>query len=149
MEFGDILGGQLRVMDDEGNTVVIEMVVGQVVSISDGELAVTANDDSERTFTITDDTVMPQRPEEGDSVVIVMVGDSNEARLVLPGKVFHLLGTFDGLRTQIRERLEQMEVPWLDIPRLRGWEFESIPEWRFHLWPEWDPELVPLPERTR
>lgn len=146
VEFGDILGGQLKVKDDQGNTVVIEVVVGEVASISDGELTVTANDSSKRTFTISDDTVMHQCPEEGDPVVVVTVGDSNEARLVLPGKAFHLLGMFESLRERIREHSMPLEVPWLDIPRrLKERGLEPIPERRFHLWPEWGTELMPLP----
>jgi len=149
VEFGDILGGELRVKDDQGNTVVIEVVVGEVGSSSDGELTVTANDGSERTFTITDDTVVPQRPEEGDPVVVVTVGESNEARLVLPGRAFDLLGMFDSLRERIRERPMPPEASWLDIPRLKERGFEFIPGWRFHLWSEWGPELMPLPEGAR
>jgi len=149
VEFGDILGGELRVKDDQGNTVVIEVVVGEVGSISDGELTVTANDGSERTFTITDDTVVPQRPEEGDPVVVVTVGESNEARLVLQGRAFDLLGMFDSLCERIGERPMPPEAPWLNIPRLKERGFEAIPEWRFHLWPEWGPELMPLPEGAR
>jgi len=141
VEFGDILDGQLRVKDDEGNTVVIEVVAGEVESISDGELTVTANDGSERTFIITDDTVMPQRPEEGDPVVVVTVGDSNEARLVLSPGVLQPLGML--------ERLMPLEIPWLDIPRLEERGLEPIPERRFRLWPEWGHELMPLPEEAR
>jgi len=149
VEFGDILDGQLRVKDDEGNTVVIEVVAGEVESISDGELTVTANDGSERTFIITDDTVMPQRPEEGDPVVVVTVGDSNEARLVLSPGVLQPLGMLERLRAYIRERAVPLDVPWLDIPRLEERGLEPIPERRFRLWPEWGHELMPLPEEAR
>jgi hypothetical protein len=148
VEFADILGGQFRVKDDDGNTVVIEAVAGDVASISDSELTLTANDGSERTFTITDDTVMPWRPGERDPVVVVTVGKSKEARLVLSARAFHLPGMFDSLRERIRERLMPLEVPWLDIPRLKERGFELTPEWRFHLWPGWSPELMPLPEEA-
>ena len=146
LEFGDILGGKFTVKDDEGNTVAIEVVVGEVESISDGELTVAANDGNDRTFTVSDDTVIPQGLEEGDPVVVVTVGESNEARLVLPGRAFRLLDVFDRLRGQIHERLKPLEVPWLDIPRLRERGVEPSPEWRFHLRPEWGPELMPLPD---
>lgn len=146
LEFGDILGGQFRVKDDEGNTVTIEVVVGEVESIGDGELTVAANDGNDRTFTISDDTVMPQRLEEGDPAVVVTVGESDEARLVLPGRGFRLLDVFARLRQDIGERLKPLEFPWLDIPRLRERGLEPGPEWRFQLRPEWGPELVPLSE---
>jgi len=145
VEFGDILGGQFRIKDDQGDTVVIEVVAGDVGSISDDGLTVTANDGSERTFTITDDTVMPQRPQEGDPVIVVTVGESSEARLVLSGRAFHLPGMFDSLRERIRDRLMPLEVPWLDIPRFRERGLEIIPERRFHLGPQWGRELMPHP----
>jgi membrane-associated protease RseP (regulator of RpoE activity) len=139
LEFADILGGRFRVKDDEGNTVVVEVVAGEVARISDDELTVTANDGSERTFTITGDTVMSRRPEEGDPVVVVTVGENNEARLVLPG-----------MFERLRERLMPPELPWLDIPRrLREPGLDLIPGQRFHLWPRWGPELMPLPEEPR
>jgi membrane-associated protease RseP (regulator of RpoE activity) len=132
VEFADILSGQFRVKDDQGNTVTIEVVPGEVKSISDSELTLTANDGGERTFTITDETVMPQRPEEGDPAVVVTVGDSKEARLVLPPGAFQLPGVFDSLRERIREGLMPSAVPGLDIPsRLRERGFGPIPEWRF------------------
>lgn len=141
VEFGDILGGQFRVKDDQGNTVAIEVVAGNVEGISDGELTLTANDGSERTFTITDDTVMLQRPEEGDPVVVVTVGESDEARLVLPGRAFHLLGMLGSLRERIDERLRPLELPWLDIPGLKERGLGPIPGWRTDLRPQWAPEL--------
>jgi hypothetical protein len=150
LEFGDVLGGEFRIKDDEGNTLAIEVVVGNVASLSDDELTVNANDGSERTFTITDDTVMPQRPEVGDPIVVVTLGDSEDARLVLPGGVFHLQGMFERLREHVRERFIPPEVPWLDIPPcLEERPLEPMPGPSFRLRPEWSPELMPLPESER
>ena len=67
------------------------------------------------------------------------VGESNEAQMVLPAKAFHLLGMFDRLREQIRERLMPSEAPVVDIPRLSERGLELGPERRFDLRPEWGP----------
>ncbi|KPK47028.1 MAG: hypothetical protein AMJ77_04350 [Dehalococcoidia bacterium SM23_28_2] len=142
LEFADILGGQFTVKDDEGNTVVIEVVAGEVESIGDDELTVTGNDGGERTFTITDDTIMAQRPEEGDPVVVVTVGDSKEARLVLSGGLFQLLGMFGRLGYDIGERLMPPEIPRLDIPPLKERGSGLSPEWHFCLGPECGPERL-------
>lgn len=148
VEFADILGGEFRVKDDESNTVAINMMAGEVKSLSDDQLTVALNDGGEGTFTITDDTVMPVRDlPEGAAVVVVTVGESDEARLVLPGEAFHPLGLFDRLRERIGERLRPMEMPHLDIPRcLKQRGFGPIREWHFDLRPERAPELMPLPD---
>ncbi|MGQ9572574.1 MAG: S1C family serine protease [Dehalococcoidia bacterium] len=140
LEFGDILGGQFRVKDDEGDTVVIEVVAGEVASMSDDALVLNANDGSERTFAISDDTVMPHRPQEGDPVVVVTVGDSDEARVVLPARAFRLLDMLRHLRERIHERLGPPDTP----RPFQGRGFEPMPGHRFHLWPQWGLELMPV-----
>lgn len=117
IEFADILSGQVTVKDDEGNAVTISIVAGKVKSITEDELTVALNEGGDRTFKLTDDTVMVrERLEEGSPVVVLTVGDSYEARMVISGRVFQLLPVLPTLR----ERLHQFppfHVPRLHLPR--------------------------------
>jgi hypothetical protein len=123
IEFGDILSGQLTLTDDEGNAVTINMVAGEVKEISDDELTVALNEGGERTFKLTDDTVMLRRGlEEGSPVVVLTVDDSDEARMVLGGGLLEILPALSGLRDRLHQ-FRPFEIPelesrwWMDSPR--------------------------------
>jgi membrane-associated protease RseP (regulator of RpoE activity) len=140
IEFGDILSGEVTVANEEGNAVTINMVPGEVMDISDDELKVALNEGGERTFKLTDDTVIArERLEEGSPVVVLTVGDSDEARIVIGGRMLEMLGTLSMLRERLRD-IPRFEMPKLhppcrtDIPRL----FEVL-----------ERELLPLPPGIR
>ena len=106
--FADILGGQVTVKDNDGNAVTIKMVAGEVKSLSKERLTVALNEGGERTFKITDDTVMArERIEEGTSVVVLTVGDSDEARMVIVGEALQILP----ILSMLRERLPELDMP--------------------------------------
>ena len=146
IEFADILSAQVTVSDDEGNPVTINVTAGEVMSISEERLTVALNEGGERTFEITGDTVVArERLEEGTPVVVLTVGDSDEARIVIGGEVFRILPFLSMLRERLHEFLP-MEIPELDVPRphMDIPRFFDIPEGgRFPL-PE--QRFAPLPE---
>ncbi len=140
IEFADILSGQVTVTDDEGNPVTINMVAGEVKDISDDELTVALNEGGERTFKLTDDTVMARESlEEGSPVVVLTVGDSDEARIVVGGRVFEILRGLSVLRERLRD-IPPFEIPRLDLPgRTDVPRLFDVPE----------RELLPLPPGIR
>jgi len=61
-----------RFLDDEGNTVELEAIGGNIVAISDSEITIETAD-GEQTFALTDDAHVSDDLAEGDRVVVVSV----------------------------------------------------------------------------
>jgi hypothetical protein len=83
---GELLGGDLRYLDEDGNEVTISVAVGEITALSDDDLTIALADDSEETAEITGDSEIPDGLEEGDEAVV----------LSKDGEVLFVLGGHDG-----------------------------------------------------
>jgi membrane-associated protease RseP (regulator of RpoE activity) len=71
--FDRFVDGQFRYLDEDGNTVTVEVAAGTVISVSADEITIDVNgDEGERTFSIPDGVEVPEGLETGDSVAVVV-----------------------------------------------------------------------------
>ena len=71
--FDRFLDLSLRFLDGDGNTVELEAVGGNIVSVSDSEITIETSEGGEETFALTDDARVPDDLTEGDRVIVVSV----------------------------------------------------------------------------
>jgi len=83
--FDRFVDGQFRYLDEDGNTVSVEVVAGTVSSISDTEITIDVNgdDEGERSFDIPDGVNVPEGLAQGDQAAVVIKGGAVEQ--ILPG----------------------------------------------------------------
>ncbi len=71
--FDRFVDGQFRYLDEDGNTVTVEVAAGTVSSVSADEITIDVNgDEGEKTFSIPDDVKVPEGLAEGDQVAVVV-----------------------------------------------------------------------------
>jgi membrane-associated protease RseP (regulator of RpoE activity) len=83
--FDRFVDGQFRYVDENGNTVSVEVVAGTVTSMSDTEITLDVNgdDEGERSFDIPEGVNVPDGLAQGDQVAVVIKDGAVEQ--VLPG----------------------------------------------------------------
>jgi membrane-associated protease RseP (regulator of RpoE activity) len=83
--FDRFVDGQFRYLDEDGNTVTIEVAAGTVSSISADEITIDVNGDEEgeRSFSISDEVRVPEGLEAGDRAAVVVKDGTVEQ--ILPG----------------------------------------------------------------
>ncbi|HEV8574528.1 MAG TPA: PDZ domain-containing protein [Dehalococcoidia bacterium] len=83
--FDRFVDGQFRYLDEEGNTVSVEVVAGTVSSISDTQITIDVNgdDEGERSFDIPDGVDVPEGLAQGDGAAVVIKDGAVEH--ILPG----------------------------------------------------------------
>jgi membrane-associated protease RseP (regulator of RpoE activity) len=90
--FDRFVDGQFRYLDEDGNTVLVEVAAGTVSSVSADEIKIDVNgDEGEKTFSIPDDVKLPQGLAEGDQVA-VLVKDGAVEQILSGGFPFPLPG---------------------------------------------------------
>ncbi len=82
--FDRFVDGTFRYLDEDGNTVTVEVVAGTISTISDTEITLDVNgDEVERSFDIPDGVEVPEGLAAGDRAAVVIKGGALER--VLPG----------------------------------------------------------------
>ncbi len=82
--FDRFVDGTFRYLDEDGNTVTVEVVGGTISSISDTEIKLDVNgDEGDKTFSIPDGVEVPEGLEAGDRAAVVVKDDAVEQ--ILPG----------------------------------------------------------------
>ena len=82
--FDRFVDGQFRYLDEDGNTVTIEVAAGTVSRMSESEITIDVNgDEGERTFSIPDGIEVPEGLEEGDRATVVV--KDGEVQYILGG----------------------------------------------------------------
>ena len=83
--FDRFVDGQFRYLDEDGNTVTVEVVAGTVTSVSADEIKIDVNgeDEGEKSFSIPDGVGVPEGLAEGDDVAVVVKEGAVEQ--ILPG----------------------------------------------------------------
>ena len=83
--FDRFVDGQFRYLDEDGNTVSVEVVAGTVTSISDTEITLDVNgdDEGERAFDIPEGVNVPEGLAQGDQAAVVIKDGAVER--ILPG----------------------------------------------------------------
>jgi len=86
--FDRFVDGQFRYLDEEGNTVTVEVFAGTVKSISADEITLDANgDEGDKTFSIPDGVEVPDIIDEGDRAGVV-VKDGEVQHVIVGGFPF-------------------------------------------------------------
>jgi membrane-associated protease RseP (regulator of RpoE activity) len=87
--FDRFVDGQFRYLDENGNTVAVEVVAGTVTAASADEITIDVNggDEGERSFSIPEGVEVPEGLAEGDRAAVV-VKDGSVAHILSGG--FHL-----------------------------------------------------------
>ena len=101
--FDRFVDGQFRYLDENENTVTVEVSAGTVTSVSADEITIDLNgdDEGEKTFSIPDEVKVPEGLAEGDRAAVV-VKDGTVEHIVgggfpfFPGLLPGGLGPFDG-----------------------------------------------------
>jgi membrane-associated protease RseP (regulator of RpoE activity) len=71
--FDRFVDGQFRYLDEDGNTVTVEVAAGTVSSVSADEITIDVNgDEGEKTFSIPDEVKVPEGLEAGDRAAVVV-----------------------------------------------------------------------------
>ena len=72
--FDRFVDGQFRYLDEDGNTVTMEVSAGTVVTVSADEITIDVNgdDEGEKSFSIPEGVEMPEGVAKGDSVAVVV-----------------------------------------------------------------------------
>jgi len=83
--FDRFVDGQFRFLDEDGNTVTVEVTAGTVTSVSADEITIDVNgdDEGEKTFPIPDEVKVPEGLAEGDQAAVVVKDGTVEQ--VVPG----------------------------------------------------------------
>jgi len=83
--FDRFVDGQFRYLDEDGNTVTLEVTAGTVTNVSADEITIDVNgdDEGEKTFSIPDDAKVPEGLAEGDRAAVVV--KDGAVQHVLPG----------------------------------------------------------------
>ena len=122
--YPNLLDGELRLVNGEGEVVTFNVTPGQVVTAEADTLTIEKKDESEATFTLTEDSIVLKKGErveldalEGGARVVVLEQDG-EVKAVIAGQIRnHGRGPqvnprrFDAssLPPEVRERLEGLE----------------------------------------
>jgi len=77
--FDRFLGAEFSFLDDEGETVTVAIDAGEVKSVSAASLTVILNSGEDKTYTVGDDSHLPDDLAEGDQVVVVSVNGELKA----------------------------------------------------------------------
>src|SRR3990172_5075654 len=94
--FDRFVDGQFRYLDEEGNTVTIEVFAGTVKSVSADEITLDINgDEGDKTFSIPDGVEVPDIIDEGDRAGVVV--KDGEVQHVIGGGFPFLPGIVPGL----------------------------------------------------
>jgi membrane-associated protease RseP (regulator of RpoE activity) len=102
--FDRFVDGQFRYLDEDGNTVTVEVAAGTVSSVSADEIKIDVNgDEGEKTFSIPDEVKVPEGLAAGDRAAVV-VKDGTVEQIVgggfpvpfLPGLLPDGLPSFEG-----------------------------------------------------
>jgi membrane-associated protease RseP (regulator of RpoE activity) len=71
--FDRFVDGQFRYLDEDGNTVTVEVAAGTVSSVSADEITIDVNgDEGEKTFSIPDEVKVPEGLEAGDRAAVIV-----------------------------------------------------------------------------
>ena len=83
--FAHFRGGQFTLTDKDNQPLVVTLTPGTATAASATSLTVAANDGSAPTFALDAQTMIPNRPTQGDRLVVVTVNGSSTAAGVWTG----------------------------------------------------------------
>lgn len=86
--FDSFLDGSFRYKDDNGDTHEVSAVAGTVTDISDDNITIDTNDGDSQSFSLADDTHVPDGLESGDNVIVVSI-DSDLIAVIAHGRILN------------------------------------------------------------